>query len=52
METIEQERNVMSEMIIYENNSGDIKVDVTFEDENLWLSQAQLCEVFGKKKLR
>ncbi len=40
----------MSEMIIYENSSGDIKVDVTFEDESLWLSQAQLCEVFGKAK--
>ncbi len=40
----------MSEMIIYENNSGDIKVDVTFEDENLWLSQAQLCKVFDRAK--
>jgi len=40
----------MSEMIIYENNSGDIKVDVTFEDEDLWLSQAQLCKVFDRAK--
>ena len=40
----------MSEMIIYENNNGDIKVDVTFEDENLWLSQAQLCKVFDRAK--
>ena len=40
----------MSEMIIYENNNGDIKIDVTFEDENIWLSQAQLCEVFDKAK--
>ena len=40
----------MSEMIIYKNNSGDIKVDVTFEDENLWLSQAQLCKVFDRAK--
>ena len=40
----------MSEIIIYENSSGDIKVDVTFGDENLWLSQVQLCEVFGKAK--
>ena len=37
-------------MIIYENSNGDIKVDVTFEDENLWLSQSQLCKVFGRAK--
>lgn len=37
-------------MIIYQNENGDIKVDVRFEDNSLWLSQAQLCELFGKAK--
>jgi len=40
----------MSDVIIYENENGDIKVDVTFEDKSIWLSQAQICEVFGKSK--
>ncbi len=40
----------MSQMIIYQNENGDIKVDVRFEDNSIWLSQAQLCELFGKAK--
>ena len=39
-----------SNILIYENNEGNIHVDVVFEDKDLWLSQAQLCEVFGKAK--
>jgi len=37
-------------ILIYQNESGNIKVDVRFEDESIWLTQAQLCEVFGKAK--
>ncbi len=40
----------MSEMLIYQNENGDIKVDVRFEEKSIWLSQSQLCEVFGKSK--
>ena len=40
----------MSEILIYQNENGNIKVDVMFEDGSLWLSQAQICEVFGKAK--
>lgn len=40
----------MSNILIYQNDNGNIKVDVKFEDETLWLSQAQICEVFGKAK--
>jgi hypothetical protein len=39
-----------SNILIYQNNNGNIKVDVRFEDETLWLSQSQICEVFGKAK--
>ena len=38
----------MSEILIYQNESGNIKVDVKFEDESIWLSQKQLAVVFGK----
>ncbi|MEA2051011.1 MAG: virulence RhuM family protein [Campylobacterota bacterium] len=40
----------MSDILIYSNDDGDIKVDVRFEDGSVWLSQAQICEVFGKAK--
>ncbi|NOQ31698.1 MAG: cell filamentation protein Fic [Helicobacteraceae bacterium] len=39
-----------SNIIIYQNDNGNIKVDVKFENETLWLSQTQICEVFGKAK--
>ena len=40
----------MSEILIYQNENGNIKVDVMFEDGSIWLSQAQICQVFGKAK--
>ncbi|MBE0499348.1 MAG: virulence RhuM family protein [Campylobacterales bacterium] len=40
----------MSDILIYQNENGNIKVDVRFEDGSLWLSQAQICDVFGKAK--
>lgn len=39
-----------SNILIYQNENGNIKVDVLFEDASVWLSQSQLCEVFGKAK--
>ncbi|WP_066350257.1 hypothetical protein [Aliarcobacter skirrowii] len=39
-----------SNILIYQNENGNIKVDVRFEDGSIWLSQAQICEVFGKAK--
>ena len=40
--------NQNSNILIYQNENGNIKVDVRFEDESIWLSQKQLSEVFGK----
>lgn len=39
-----------SEILIYQNNDGKIKVDVRLEEETVWLTQAQLCELFQKSK--
>jgi hypothetical protein len=39
-----------SEIIIYQNSSGDIKIDVRLEEESVWLTQAQMAELFGKDK--
>jgi len=38
------------EIIIYKNQQGNIKIDVRLEDETVWLTQAQICELFQKSK--
>ena len=39
-----------SEILIYQNPEGSIKIDVRLEEESVWLTQAQLCELFQKSK--
>ena len=39
-----------SEIIIYQTEDGDTKIDVKFEDETVWLTQAQLCELYQTSK--
>ncbi len=39
-----------SEILIYQNPDGNIKIDVRLEEETVWLTQAQLCELFQKSK--
>ena len=39
-----------SEILIYQNSEGNIKIDVRLEEESVWLTQAQLCELFRKSK--
>ena len=39
-----------SDIIIYQNEEGNIKIDVRLEEETVWLTQAQLCELFQKSK--
>ena len=39
-----------SEILIYQKPDGSIKLDVRLEDETVWLTQAQLSELFGKDK--
>ncbi len=36
----------MSEIVIYQNPEGNIKVDVTIEDETVWLNQSQMEALF------
>lgn len=38
------------EILIYQNDQGNIKIDVRLEEETVWLTQAQLCELFQKSK--
>lgn len=38
------------EIIIYQADDGDTKIDVHFVDETVWLTQAQLCELYQTSK--
>ena len=42
--------SVGSEIIIYQTKDGHTKIDVKFEDETVWLTQAQLCELYQTSK--
>ena len=39
-----------SEILIYQNKEGDIKIDVRLEEETVWLTQGQMGQLFGKDK--
>lgn len=36
------------EILIYQNQDGNIKIDVRLEEETVWLNQAQIAILFGK----
>jgi hypothetical protein len=38
------------EIVLYKNQEGNIKIDVRLEDETVWLTQAQMTELFNKDK--
>lgn len=37
-------------IVIYESESGDVRLDVRLENETVWLTQDQLCLLFNKAK--
>ncbi len=39
-----------SEILIYQNPDGNIKIDVRLEEESVWLTQDQMATLFGKAK--
>ena len=38
------------EIVIYQSEDGQVKVDVLFENETVWLTIDQMCLLFGKGK--
>ncbi len=44
------EPNGNSEIILYQTEDGTSKIEVRLENETVWLSQAQICELFQKAK--
>jgi hypothetical protein len=39
-----------SDILIYQNQDGNIKIDVRLEEETVWLTQAHMGALFGKDK--
>jgi hypothetical protein len=39
-----------SEILIYQNQDGNIKIDVRLQEETVWLTQSQMGQLFGKDK--
>ena len=39
-----------SEILIYQNPDGEIRLDVLLEEETVWLTQAHMAELFGVKR--
>ena len=37
-------------LIIYQTNEGKIKIETRLEDETVWLTQAQMAELFSKDR--
>jgi hypothetical protein len=44
------ENNQKGEIIIYQSKCGKTDLDVKLGQETVWLSQAQMCELFDKNK--
>lgn len=36
-----------NEIILYQNESGNVNVEVLFEKDNLWLPQKRIAELYG-----
>ena len=44
------EANRDDNMLIYRSEDGKIKIDVRFENETVWLTQSQMCVLFGRER--
>lgn len=39
-----------NELLIYQSDNGEIKIDVRMGEETVWLTQDQMATLFGKAK--
>ncbi len=42
--------NPKGEIVLYKTPDGDTQIDVKLEDETVWLTQDQICRLFGNVK--
>jgi len=43
-------KNSTAQFLIYKSDNQDVKVEVLLQDENIWLTQEQIAQLFGKAK--
>jgi len=43
-------KNELTEFLLYTSPSGDIKVDVLLRNENIWLTQEKIAQLFGVQR--
>lgn len=48
--SVEIEKPMQSNIIIYQNKEGSIKIDVRLEDETVWLTQQQMVNLYQSSK--
>ena len=48
--TDNSKNNNQGEIVIYQSEDGDTKIDVRFVGETVWLTQTQLCELYQTSK--
>ena len=41
---------IEDEIVLYQSEDGNVKVDVLFQDETVWLTQEQMAMLFGKAR--
>ena len=46
----DNKKEARSEIIIYQTEDGNTKIDVKFQDETVWLTQAKVCELYQTSK--
>ena len=39
--------NTFTEFLLYTDPNGKVKVEIFLRDENIWLTQAKIAELFG-----
>ncbi|MDO4840312.1 MAG: virulence RhuM family protein [Desulfovibrionaceae bacterium] len=49
-DTISATEKSQGEIVIYQADGGDTKIDVRFVDETVWLTQAQMAELFQSSR--
>ena len=48
--TNREHRKTRVEIVIYQTDNGDTKIDVRFVDESVWLTQQQMAELFQSSR--
>ncbi len=49
-EKLNKDSEKTGNIVIYQLDDGETQIDVKFEDETVWLTQAQLCELYQTSK--